>query len=548
MNDPGILTLSDAAWENACLRRDILLPLSKQNVIGKHAAEEAAQKLGLSRRQVYKLVRRCREGEGFVTDLALHPPQGGKGQGRLLEAVEKIIQRTIHKRYLTRQKRSEITIWREIIQSCRALGLKSPSLNTVRLRIQRLDPCIVEGKREGLNAKRRLQSAGGKAPLVTFPLEQVQIDHSVIDLIIVDDVSRLPIGRPYLTVAIDVYSRCLVGLVVTLEAPSTTSAGLCLGHMVCDKRPWLERLGIDISWPMSGKPHSLYLDNAPEFKSEAFRRGCEQHGIQLRYRPLGQPHYGGIVERVIGTAMHRIHELPGTTFSNPCQKGEYNSEKYAILTLCELERWLTLSVASYHGTVHSTLKQPPALRWSKGIAQGAQPIIVTNPRAFLVDFLPIIRRKLSRTGFLIDHITYYADVLKPWIAQRDHLDKFILRRDPRDISRIWVLAPENNQYLEIPYRTLSHPAITLWEHKKVIEKLKEQGKSQVDEGALFRIISQMRDITRRATRATRQSRREAQRRVHLQKEKQTLLLPIPPEEPEDSPILHAVPFEQIEEW
>ena len=60
----------------------------------------------------------------------------------------------------------------------------------------------------------------------------------------------------------------------------------------------------------------------------------------------------------------------------------------------------------------------------------------------MVDFLPIIRRTLTRTGFVIDHIHYYADALKPWIARRDRLPAFLIRRDPRDISRIWVLEPE----------------------------------------------------------------------------------------------------------
>ena len=68
----------------------------------------------------------------------------------------------------------------------------------------------------------------------------------------------------------------------------------------------------------------------------------------------------------------------------------------------------------------------------------------------LVDFLPIIRRTLTRTGFVIDHIHYYADALKPWIARRDRLPAFLIRRDPRDISRIWVLEPEGQHYLEIP--------------------------------------------------------------------------------------------------
>ncbi|MGG2204572.1 transposase, partial [Escherichia coli] len=46
---------------------------------------------------------------------------------------------------------------------------------------------------------------GGEPPAVTAPLEQVQIDHTVIDLIVVDDRDRQPIGRPYLTLAIDVF-------------------------------------------------------------------------------------------------------------------------------------------------------------------------------------------------------------------------------------------------------------------------------------------------------------------------------------------------------
>lgn len=60
---------------------------------------------------------------------------------------------------------------------------------------------------------------------------------------------------------------------------------------------------------MTGKPLLLYIDNGAEFKSEALRRGCEQHGISLDYRPIGKTHYGGIIERVIGTLMQKIHAL-----------------------------------------------------------------------------------------------------------------------------------------------------------------------------------------------------------------------------------------------
>lgn len=549
--EQGVLTLPDAAWEQARQRMDVVGPLAALDFVGHQAADDAAHLLGLSRRQVYVLIRRARQGSGLVTDLARGQSTGGKGKGRLSEAVELIIRDLLQKRFLTRQKRSLAALYREITQACKAQKLRVPARNTVALRVASLDPRKVARSRGGQDDARDLQGVGGLPPEVTAPLEQVQIDHTVIDLIIVDERDRQPIGRPYLTIAIDVFTRCVPGMVVTLEAPSAVSTGLCLAHAACDKRPSLERLDVEMNWPMSGKPKLLYLDNAAEFKSEALRRGCEQHGIHLSYRPPGLPHFGGIVERIIGTAMQMIHELPGTTFSNPDQRGKYDSDGMAALTLRELERWLTLAIGAYHGSVHGTLLQPPAALWADAVARSGTPAIVTHAAAFLVDFLPVIRRTLTRTGFVIDHIHYYADALKPWIARRGSLPAFLIRRDPRDISRIWVLEPEEKHYLEIPYRTLSHPAITLWEQRQVLASLRQLGREQVDEAALFRMIRQMRDIVDTAQHTTRKARRDQERRQHFKTQSPLgKLAPpvtdVPDAQTEGQPA--AMPFGQIEEW
>ena len=548
----GVATLPDEAWAQARHRTEIIGPLAALEVVGHEAADEAAQALGLSRRQVYVLIRRARQGTGLVTDLTPGRSGGGKGKGRLPEPVERIIRELLQRRFLTKQKRSLAAFHREVAQACKTQKLPVPARNTVAQRIAGLHPAKIARSRGGQDAARPLQGAGGIPPEVTMPLEQVQIDHTVIDLIVVDERDRQPIGRPYLTLAIDVFTRCVLGMVVTLEAPSAVSVGLCLAHAACDKRPWLEGLNVEMDWPMSGKPRLLYLDNAAEFKSEALRRGCEQHGIRLDYRPPGQPHYGGIVERIIGTAMQMIHdELPGTTFSNPGQRGEYDSEKMATLTLRELERWLALAVGTYHGSVHNGLLQPPAARWAEAVERVGVPAVVTRPTAFLVDFLPVIRRTLTRTGFVIDHIHYYADALKPWIARRERLPAFLIRRDPRDISRIWVLEPEGQHYLEIHYRTLSHPAVTLWEQRQALAKLRQLGREQVDESALFRMIGQMREIVTTAQKATRKARRDADRRQHL-KTSEPPAKPIPPDvdmaDPQADNLPPAKPFDQIEEW
>jgi len=542
----GVLAVSDEVWNLAVRRAAVIGPLAGAGVVGHAAADAAAAELGVSRRQVYLMLRRWRAGEGLVSDLIPGRSSGGRGRGHLPDEVEAVVRELLRTRYLTRQKRSMAAVHRELARICRSRGWRVPSRGTLARRVAMLDPVRAATSRQSADAARALHSAGGVPPAVTGLLEQVQIDHTVVDLVVVDERHRLPIGRPYVTVGIDVASRCIVGLVVTLDEPSALSVGLCLTHMATGKRAWLERLGVAVDWPMSGKPTALYLDNAAEFKSEALRRGCEQHGVTLRWRPPGQPHYGGIVERVIGTMMVAVHELPGTTFSNPGERRGYDSDARAVLTLRELERWLALAVATYHGQVHSGLGCTPAGRWAELAAAAGAPATVTNETGFLVDFLPVIRRAITRTGFRIDHVQYFSDALKPWIARRERLGRFVIRRDPRDLSRIWVLDPDGASYLQVPYRTLAHPPISVWEQRAAVARLREAGRAQVDEDALFRMVEQMRAITDTATKTTRRARRDAQRRTATPA-RATAPGPIPPPDPRAG-VAPAAPFADIEEW
>ena len=512
----GVLTASDEAWSVAVRRAEVIGKLARAPRAGVEAADAVAVELGVSRRQVYVLLRRWRQGEGVVSDLLPGTSSGGRGRSRLPSEVEALLREVVRSRYLSRQRRSVSAVYREVARMCRVRDLPVPARNTLVRRIEMLDPLAVASARQGADAARPLRSAGGQPPEIEGLLEQVQMDHTVVDLEVVDEQYRRPIGRPYVTAAIDVASRGVAGLVVTLEAPSALSVGLCLAHMVTDKRAWLERLGIEAdaraAWPMSGKPREIYVDNAAEFKSEALRRGCDQHGIKLSYRPEGMPHFGGIIERLIGTMMQMVHELPGTTFSSPAQRGDYDSQATAVLTLAELNKWLALAVASYHGQVHGTLNQTPSARWERGAAEGGRPATVVSETAFLIDFLPVIRRTLTRTGFLVDHVQYYSDGLKPWIARRERLEKFVLRRDPRDISRIWALDPDGDFYVHVPYRTLSRPPVSAWEQRAAIARLRELGRDQMDENALFAMVEQMRQITDSAAAKTRRARRETERR------------------------------------
>lgn len=63
--------------------------------------------------------------------------------------------------------------------------------------------------------------------------------------------------------------------------------------------------------------------------SRAFVRACRDEGMRIVWRIPDKPHYGGHIERLIGTQMGAVHLLPGSTFSNPGDRGDYRASKSA---------------------------------------------------------------------------------------------------------------------------------------------------------------------------------------------------------------------------
>ena len=500
-------------WDIGKQRVDIIKPLAEISICPRKKILEAANTLKLSERYIYKLIRNYRESHGILTSLIPQRPNGGKGKPRLFQNQESLIEQVIDKLYLNNQKLKPARIIEEIRKQSFEQNIITPSEATIRRRIDKI-PLVKLQKRQEEDIS--LLPIVGSFPKVDYPLSVVQIDHTLVDIILVDPIDRLPIGRPYLTIAIDVYSRCIAGFILSLEAPSATSVGLCLTHIAMDKELWLTINNIDASWPIHGKPNVIYVDNGSDFHSAALTRGCTQHGIKIEYRPLGKAHYGGIIERVIGTLMKLIHTLPGTTFSNVTERGTYPSDGKACLTLQELERWLTISITKYyHMRLHKGINETPMQRYKNGLElmrQNRQTLYrPQNEKAFLIDFLPISYRKLRRDGFMLDHITYYSNTLRPLIAERERYGKFLIRRDPRDLSRIYVDLPEQQGYLEVSYRILSHPAISLFEHRIALKRLKDTSKQHIQEGTLFKAIDEARSVVKTAVSTTRSVRRNRTR-------------------------------------
>jgi putative transposase len=547
-NQPGGPTstdkVDDLRWAKALARNLAMERLSKLAEVSEQIAEEEAKALGVTARHVRTLLKQYRERSGLVTDML--PQRAGAKGPRLDDEVEVLMEQIIKTRYLIRKRPKVSTVHALLEQACVDQSLTAPSLSTFARRVREHDGVAATRRRGGEDAARRLKPVVGSAPSVPGPLRRVEIDHTVVDLMVVSEDSRLEIGRPSLTLAIDNYSRCIVGVLVSLEAPSTLSVGLCLAHMIGDKAPAIEAAGLDVSWPMSGKPMAIYVDNGADFHSEGFRRGCEQHGIQLDYRPPGEPQYGGTVERAIKTFMDKVHDLDGTTFSNPWKRGKYKSAVRATMTMREFERWLILNIAAYHGSIHRSLGLTPASRWAEGIAKYGSTPPVVDPANFLLGFLPVERRTIRREGIAFVRIHYYSNALRPWIETRDGRPKFVVRYDPRDLSRVWVEDPDSLDFLEVPANSLVPEKVTLWEWRAALREQKRRGANSVDKVELARITREMQEVRDNAAKSTRRTRRDAERVRGRTIERRPIELKIP------SSAVHVrgviEPFEDLEPW
>ena len=144
----------------------------------------------------------------------------------LLKATEQIIEETIHNVYL-KPTRPTLTHLVDCVHArCTEEGVAPPHRRTVRARVKAID-IRVRGQRRGERDIVKATTAVPGEYAVSRPLEVVQIDHTEIDIIVVDELTRTPLpGRPWLTLAIDVFSRVVTGLHVSMSAPSRVSAGL----------------------------------------------------------------------------------------------------------------------------------------------------------------------------------------------------------------------------------------------------------------------------------------------------------------------------------
>jgi putative transposase len=279
---------SKATLEDALKRGETLRVLAAKPRLTAREVDEAANGLGLSRAYVYRLLAAFRARP--KTSTLLPKTAGRKAGTRFIHSkVELIVENAIDSFYLQRIKPPFSALVRQVQADCHRAGFKAPDRKTILRRVSALDERKITASRQGSKAAREKYEHIRRSPSINKGLERVQIDHTPVDLIVVDERDRKPLGRPWLTLAIDVASRMVCGFYLSMMPPSTISVALALAHCVAPKDLWLADRELSFEWPVSGLPDLVYMDNAKEFQTEALRSAAQEYGIDLEYRPKGLP-------------------------------------------------------------------------------------------------------------------------------------------------------------------------------------------------------------------------------------------------------------------
>lgn len=496
-------------WAVALDRHPHIRVLAETEAVDTKDICALADQLHVHRATVYRLLRRYRI-QNTVAGIVAGVPGWSAGRSRIDADVERVIDAAVREYYLQSQAPTIEALYREVVKRCNACDLIAPAGTTVRRYVAKISRRRSAGSRGG-RSRSEAETMRPGALRVDGPNSQWQIDHSPADIVVVDVETRRPIGRPWLTFVIDVNSRTVVGLHVSLEAPNVVSVGMALRHAILDKSEALRERGIDADWPGFGLPDTIHTDNGSDFKGQTFTHACANLGIVLQFRPIGAARYGGHIERLIGTVQTELHLLPGTTFSNIAQRGAYDSDAKASMTLDEFEIWLWRFIAcDYNRRIHSALGRAPLDAWKTGpTGQGMVPRTTSDTEQMAFDFLPSVSRAITRQGIVLNKVQYFEPFLENLFDLGER--RLTVRYDPRDLSRIYFQSSQGIQALR--YRNLARPPLSLWELKAARRRLAADGKKLVREEDIFAARQQNADLVRQSQSETRRHRRQNERKT-----------------------------------
>lgn len=383
----------------------------------------------------------------------------GRREQRRPKWMEDEIAHAINEVYAVGTRGSEAETRRRATDRIRARakreGLVVPDLgqkdivgkNAIGKALKRREQYDLLSRRYSREDADRILAAIGVGPQGDYPLAEVEIDHTPLDVQVVED--EILLGRPWLSALIDRYSRCIIGFSLTFHPPSWTSTMMALQHAVMPKGEALQEMGgINEAWDCQGVPDKLFTDGGKDFLSESMRATEAALNMTLVPLPRRRPQLKGKIERWFGKLEHQvIHMLPGTTFSNVVKRKGYKAEEEAILSLAELNWVVTKWIVDiYHQEQHSATGEAPMDRWRRGISICG--VKLPPPRELLAPLTGlVVPRTLNSQGIKFKNLRWNS---KEFSALRNRLGTSVdvqVRLDPLTLDEIHVFDPLTRKWI-----------------------------------------------------------------------------------------------------
>jgi putative transposase len=151
------------------------------------------------------------------------------------------------------------------------------------------------------------------------------------------------VGRPWLTIATDIASGCVMGFHLGYEAPNPQAVALALRHAILPKQ-YSGEYELQHQWQTYGLPQHLYTDRGISFRSNRLKQIAARLGFTNDLQPLSFESH--VVERLFGSLNTQLFSaLPGYTEGSSRSQNIYPE---ASLTLPELEKLVVRYFVDLH--------------------------------------------------------------------------------------------------------------------------------------------------------------------------------------------------------
>ncbi|MCY1350846.1 Integrase core domain protein [compost metagenome] len=342
--------------------------------------------------------------------------------------------------------------------------LQVPSRSTLRRIINEIDTFLTESHQLGHGAAIKNQRWSRVYRKLRRRLQRVECDTHVLDLIVVNEHGEV-LGRPYLTIALDVYSRRVIGWDISLNPPSI------------EKTIRAIKMSLSSAYERNGLAEHYIVDNGAEFIAKKLQDCLRLLGAEITFCEPGEPNQKPFVERWFKTlTISLIHHMKGTTFSNILERGDYDSEKDAVFTLGQLSEtfkdWLD---TVYHSDFHRGLGTSPDIFWNTHTDNAFPPKRYSHED--LNRFFLSKRSALPANGRIgFQDLQWTGPAVAYLSTLKGNKDKLTLFYDPSELGTAWVCHPDTpDELFSIEAADPDYQiGLTMHMHKLIRKELQEK--------------------------------------------------------------------------